>query len=217
LGGRRLLFVFGVLVVGLALSAAAWADNYRFRFTAADQAAARAVLLQRADLGTTVMWKGGTKKPDLSAQPTCPTYHPKESDLVVTGAAASDFSTTGLEFDSEVEVLQTAAMVRLDWQRSDTPALLPCLRSQFASSTQVKLVSLKRIGFPHLATYTTALRLVMDITRSGQTVRVLVDLVALGRDRTEVTLTTTAPFANRQVVAAAEVRLARILVSRIRV
>jgi hypothetical protein len=216
LGRRELLFACVVVAVALVLSAAAWADNYKFRFNAADQAAARAAVLQRADLGTAVSWKGGATKPDLSAQPNCPNYHPVPSDLVVSGAAESDFSTTGLELDSEAELLQTASMVRLDWQRSLTPALLPCLRSQFARTVGAKLVSLKRIAFPHVATHTAAFRILVDVAAAGSTAHVMVDVVLIGRGRTEISLRTTAPFANTQVVTAAEVRLARILVSRIR-
>jgi hypothetical protein len=47
-------------------------------------------------------------------------------------------------------------------------------------------------------------------------VRLLVDLALVGRGRIEVMLTTTAPYAARGPVKAAEVRLARILVGRIR-
>lgn len=213
LGRRRLLFVFGALVVALGLCVAAWADNYRFRFTAADQKAARSIVLRRADLGTTSVWTGGAKKPDLSAQPTCPNWHPKESDLVVTGAAESDFTTAGAKVDSEVELLQTAQMVRLDWQRSLTPAFLPCLRSQFVSPS-AKLVSLRRIPFPKVGTYSAAFRVVTDIVIPGAKRRVLVDVVLAGQGRAEISLATSTAFANRQVVAAAEVRLAQVLRAR---
>ena len=216
LGGRGLLLVFCGLLVALVVSVAASADNYRFGFTAVGQAAARAVVLRRADLGAVVSWKGGAKKPDLSAQPTCPNYQPKLSDLVVTGAAESDYSTVGLELDSEVEVLQTAAMVRLDLLRSVTATFLPCLRSQFAASARTKLVSLRRIPFPHLATFTAAFRLVTDIAVPAGTERVVVDVVVVGSGRTEITLTSTAPLVNKQVVAAADLRLVRILVGRAR-
>ncbi len=40
------------------------------------------------------------------------------------------FKHPGVEFDSEAQVLQTPAMVRLDWQRTVlSPQVLPCLRS----------------------------------------------------------------------------------------
>jgi hypothetical protein len=43
----------------------------------------------------------------------------------------------------------------------------------------------------------------------------LLDLVLVGRDRTEITLTTVAPYAARAPIKAAEERLARLVVSRI--
>ena len=44
----------------------------------------------------------------------------------------------------------------------------------------------------------------------------LVDLVLVGRGRTEVTLTTVGPYEARAPIKSAEERLARVLVSRIR-
>ena len=44
----------------------------------------------------------------------------------------------------------------------------------------------------------------------------LVDLLLVGRGRTEVTLTTVAPYDARAPIKSAEERLARLLVSRIR-
>lgn len=42
------------------------------------------------------------------------------------------------------------------------------------------------------------------------------DIVLIGRGRTEVTLTTSAPYVSIQAVQAAEVRLAIVMLSRIR-
>ena len=83
-----------ILILGfaLALVAAASAGNpgrETVRFNAADQAAAQAAALKRADFGIGA-WHGGARKPDLSAQPACPNYHPKFSAFVVTGAAQTD-------------------------------------------------------------------------------------------------------------------------------
>jgi hypothetical protein len=134
----------------------------------------------------------------------------------LTGAAETEFSQGALDFDSEAQVLATARMVRLDWRRVVlAPGLLPCLRSH-AAPAGTKVVSLRRIPFPHVATYTAALRFVTDVSASGSKVRVFVDIVLVGRGRTEITLRTTAPYVARAPVKAAEIRLARILVGRIR-
>jgi len=216
--GRRVT-IASVVAVVLATGAGALAgggNKQQIRFNAADQAAARAAVMRKSDLGSAPGWSGGARKPDLSADESCPNFNPKQSDLVLTGAAETEFSQAALDFDSEAQVLATARMVKLDWQRVVlTPGLLPCLRSQTAPAG-AKLVSLRKIPFPRLATYTAAFRLVTDVRASGSTVRLFVDIVLVGRNRTEITLRTTAPYTARAAVKAAEVRLARILVGRIR-
>jgi hypothetical protein len=145
----------------------------------------------------------------------CAGFDPKQSDLVVTGAAASEFRRTGLDFRSEAHVMRTPRMVVLDWQRTVTdPRVLPCLRQDTAKSVNdanTRFVSLKRIAFPAVTSRTAAFRALVDVTSGGQTVRVLVDVVAIGKGRSELTLTTSAPYAARASVLPAEVRLARIL------
>jgi hypothetical protein len=64
--------------------------------------------------------------------------------------------------------------------------------------------------------YTAAFRLLIDVRSSVGTARLLVDVALVGRGRTEIVLTTSAPFAARVSVKAAEIRFARILVERIR-
>jgi hypothetical protein len=104
-------------VVALTLVMAALADKEQVQLTAADQAFARAAVLTKADLGTVGSWTGGAVKPDLTSSPPCTSFHPKQSDLVLTGAAETRFKEPGIEIDSEAQVLQTAQMVALDWQR----------------------------------------------------------------------------------------------------
>lgn len=215
--GRRVT-IASVVTVMLATAAGALAgegNKEKIRFNAADQASARAAVLRKSDLGSAQGWTGGARKPDLSGNESCPNFDPKQSDLVLTGAAETEFSQGALSLDSEAQVLATARMVRLDWRRVVlAPGLLPCLRSQ-AAPAGMKVASIRRIPFPHVATYTAAIRFVTDVTASGSAVRVFVDIVLVGRGRTEITLRTTAPYAARAPVKAAEVRLARILVGRI--
>src|SRR5438105_15040184 len=115
---RRTVFALASAMVALTIAAAVSAGGgEQIRFNAADQAAARAVVIRRADLGTSG-WVGGRVKPDLSAGPSCPNYHPKVSDLVLTGSARTNFRRSGFEFDSQAGVLKTRRMVALDWRRS---------------------------------------------------------------------------------------------------
>jgi hypothetical protein len=190
----------------------------QIKFNPADQAAARAVLIRRSDLGASG-WEGGRVKPDLSAGPTCPNYHPKLSDLVITGAAKSAFRRSGFEFDSAAEVLKTRRMVALDWRRSVlAPGVVPCLRQTLAKGlgSNAKLIAFTKLAFPRLATYTALFRGVIGVQAQGQTVRVLADTVVVGRRRTEITLSVAGPAAATKGISAAEKRLVRLLVSRAR-
>jgi hypothetical protein len=207
--------------VAASVAVASIADKEQIHLTNAGQAAARAAVLTKADLGTAPGWTGGAKKPDLSSTPACPGFTPKQSDLVVNGAAETVFKQPAIQFDSEAQVLETAHMVKLDWQRTVlAPKVLPCLRTAAAKSAgaSARVVSIRRIAFPRVATYTNAIRIVLDVKTSASTtpVAVFVDVVLVGRSRTEITLTTTAPLLASVAVRAAEVRLARVLVGRVR-
>ena len=220
--GRWITSVFAALLacIGAAgLGSAGTVDKEQLHLTAAGQAAARAVVIRKTDLGTAPGWTGGTKKPDESAGPNCTGYDPKQSDLVKIGDAESVWRNGPLELDSEAQVLKTPAMVRLDWKRSVLNShVLPCLRQIFAKSlpATAKLVSTSRFAFPALATYTRAYRFVVDVATSSAKVRMFSDIVLVGRGQTEITLSTTAPYASVQVVQAAEVRLAVVMLSRVR-
>jgi hypothetical protein len=207
--------------VAASVAVASIADKEQIHLTNAGQAAARAAVLTKADLGAAPGWTGGAKKPDLSSTPPCPGFRPKQSDLVVNGAAETVFKQPAIQFDSEAQVLQTAHMVKLDWQRTViAPQILPCLRIAVAKSagTSAHVTSIRRTAFPRVATFTSAIRILLDVKTSGSTtpVTVFVDVVLVGRGRTEITLTTTAPLLASTAVRAAEIRLARILAGRVR-
>ena len=204
-----------VLVV-VAGATAADPGKQKIELNAADQAAARAVVLRRSDLGAG--WTGGRIKPDLTSQVSCASYHPKVSDLVVTGAAESQFRGTGIVLANEVEIFRTSAMVDRDWRRSIVPAAVPCLRRTLTKGlgTQAKVLSFGRIPFPKVGTHSAAFRGIVAVSALGQTVRVLLDIVLVGRGRTEISLDATAPASGARVVSAAERRLARTLAARAR-
>ncbi len=158
-------------------------------------------------------------KPDLSADKGCPNYHPKRSDLVVTGAAAADFKHLGLEIHSESQVMQTTKMVELDWKRSlQAPHFLECARASLkkALNTTTQFVSLKPLKIPKLTAYTGAFRTVFDVKTSKETIRMAFDVIYIGRGKTEITLLTTTPLAAVAMVWPMEVGLAGTLAGRIR-
>jgi hypothetical protein len=206
-------------VVALTLVVVALADKEQVRLTAADQAFARAAVLTKADLGTVGSWTGGAVKPDLTSSPPCTSFHPKQSDLVLTGAAETRFKEPGIEIDSEAQVLQTAQMVALDWQRVvASPQLLPCLRVGLAKQVgaSTRIVSLRRIAFPRIGQRAAAIRVLLDVKAGASPVpvRAFVDVAFVAEGRTELTLTTTALLAADGAVRPAEARLARTLAAR---
>jgi hypothetical protein len=215
---RILLLSVLALAVAAGSALAAVTDREQHKFNAADQAAAKSAVLVRSDLGATG-WTGGAKKPDLSPPKTCPDWNPKQSDLVLTGAAETDWKHAGLEIDSEAQVLQTAAMVKLDWQRTVVdPHAISCLETQLrkslASSTSAKFVSFKRIAFPHVGTYSRAYLATVDVTSNGTTIPVVVEDVLIGSKRTEITISSTTAKALQPAVGPQNVRLARMLLAR---
>jgi hypothetical protein len=214
-----LLPLLAVLALIVVAAAGAGTTPPR-RYTAADQALARSLVLRQSDVGSASLWHGGMEKPSASGAPSCPGYHPDESDLPITGDAESTYSNqaAGVEYDSEAQILQTAKMVELDWQRSFQPGLIPCLRSTVKQglSASETLVSVGLISVPKISTFTAEYRIVLDIhrTTAPKTVPVMTDILLVGHDRAEITLTTTAPYVARAPVEQSELRLARILVAR---
>jgi hypothetical protein len=182
-GGTR-LFVASVvsLFAAAAAALAAGGPGEKVRFNAADQAAARAVVIRRADLSAGV-WAGGSKKPKL-APVICANYKPKSSDLVLTGAAESDWTGSGRIVGSDADILQTARMVRLDWQRSVTPAGVACTVTHAGATN----VTVARVAFPRMAPYTSDFRASYGVNANGTVVREVFELAAVGTGRTEISV-----------------------------
>ncbi len=202
----------GLAALALVLvQAALAAESYPAKFNAADQAAAKALTLKQADLGPG--WKGGARKPDLTADDTCAA---KRSDVLVTGAAKSQFETRGALVSSESFVVRSAAMVAADWKRTiGSPAFMACTRRAVMSDDSVKLVSFKKLPFPKLTRYAARYRVVADYGKAGSSALVLIDMIFLGQGRSELTLMLSAPYADRVAADGAGRRLAKILVGRI--
>jgi hypothetical protein len=206
-----------MLLSALVFAAAAEADKIQIHLTSAGQAAAKKAVLARFDLDS--HWRGGAKKPDLSNQLGCKSYHPKQSDLIVIGAARSVWndSAVGAFVENDVQRLKTSHMVRLDWKRTvASPKVMPCMRASITKSAgnDGKLVSLKKVAFPRVALLTTELRAVLDARSGSQTVRIIVDVIAFGRGHTEQTLTVSAPKITGGPSRSFELKIARKLAGR---
>ena len=187
--------------------------------THAGNTRARGEVLRRADLGKG--WSGGFTKPDLSSTLPCK-YHPKQSDLVLVGAANTIFDMpTTYEVASEAQVLRTPEMVRKDWKRSViAPQVLPCLRQGFRRylGSDGKLISVRRVAFPHLTTYTRAFRFLGKWKDGAGSIEIDTVVMGSGRDEVSLTLTGTGKRAStlRATLRPAELHLARVLARRMR-
>jgi hypothetical protein len=217
---RGLLIAALAAAVGAGSAVAAATDREQHRFNASDQAAARSAVVVRSDLGT-AKWTGGFKSPDLSPPKPCADWNPKQSDLVLTGAAETDWKTSGLELDSEAQVLETPEMVKLDWQRTVVdPHAIGCLKTQLEKSLSalktVKFVSFRRLAFPAVGAYARAYLTTIEVAANGTTVQVAIEDVLVGVGRTEITLTSTAPQVLQKTIAAGDVKLAKLLAARAR-
>jgi hypothetical protein len=214
---RALVSVVFLAAVAAGTALAAGGEKVQTHFNAADQAAARRAVVTRADFGSSAGWTGGATKPDLTASPTCANFHPKQRDLVLTGAAASSWRSPVAQFESQAQVMRTPAMVRADWQRTVVaPTAIPCLRSHLVKQlgSGVSFVSFRRVLFPPVATLSRAYLLLLDVKTSRGKVRVAREIVVIGHGRTELMIASTAQNAVQKVVAEANARLARALVAR---
>jgi hypothetical protein len=182
---------------------------------AADQAAARAVVVERADLRPQGGWKGGATKPEYVLL-NCSYYHPDLSRFVITGEAASRWSrmSSALGVLTETSVSQTAQMVRRESQIQLRPEAIRCVRSTYArqaAAAGAVFVSLKRVSFPHIGTRLTAFELRASVGREST----MGELVFIGQGRTSITLAVSGAQSARRIISAEAIRLARILVGRI--
>ena len=206
-----------LVVLFVAATAQAGGGREKVKLTPFGQASAKAVLMTKGDLGTGSGWTGGATKPDLANTLQCPGFHPKQSDLVLIGAAEVKYKHQGLQFDNEVEIMKTARMVRLDWERTvHSNKFLPCIRRLFASSlgAKGKLVSVDPLAMPPITRNTIAFRVRFD---TGKPItHLLIDMLFFGKGRTEVSLATTTTVSAAAVVGKAELVLARRLARRIR-
>jgi hypothetical protein len=213
---RAVLAALCLTALSAGAALAADGGKEQIHFNAADQVAARRAVAARSDLGSGA-WTGGFRKPDLSSAPTCANFHPKQSDLVLTGAAVSEWQDKGLQIETEAQILKTTAMVGADWLRTVlAPGAIPCMRSHLVKQlgAGVTFVSFRRVLFAPVATHVEAFVMLVDVKTPTGKVRVAIEVVLIGRGRTELTIVSTAQNVLQKVVAQADAQLARALVAR---
>jgi hypothetical protein len=202
----------GALAIALAATTAAPAlagDHAQYALTKAGMAAARAALVQRSDFGAATGWTShveATGSAASDADAACALLHPRRSDLVVIGDAGVVWAHAGFHVRSGAQVLRSARMVELEWQRTlARPQALACMRTSARASGDPSwhFVSLNRLAFPPVGSHSAAFRALYDV--DGARERLMLDVVFFARGRTEMTLTTVVPIS-----AATPVRLVQI-------
>jgi hypothetical protein len=165
-------------------------------------------LLKLGELPAPFTWKGGkiTTASATGSSFDCKGFKPKSSDLVTTGNASATFTAQGVQLQDHAEVLQTAKMVSDDFARTFVPAIVPCLSTTFAHNiTGLIVIEAGRVTFPQLAKYAAAYRIVFKITPKGaKTEEGVVDFIALGAGRKELSLLFTAILGTASQVTSGE-------------
>lgn len=188
------------------------------RLTPAGQSAARSVLPAKADLGSASDWKGGAVKPEIT-DADCANYNPKRSDLVTIGEAAVSYVNAGVTMRTESQVFATPKMARLDWQRTvRSRSFLACQRTLARKNLTGanRFVSLERLTVPNIGTETAGLRLTLDATRKGKTVRVIVDQIGFVHGNVSVGLMTIMSELDVEAMWPNELVLAKTIAGRVR-
>lgn len=176
--------LLALVVVGAATAAR---GDPQERFTPADQARAKAMLLRKTDFAPG--WKASKPAAELDDM-YCEALD--ESDLVLTGEGESlDFekeSAAGYFYVGSLsQVYETASQSATSWRRGTSAAGFRCIRRVYAAWAKdegLRFVSLRRISFPRFAPQSTAFR----VTFKAEGVPIVMDWVVMRDGRAQAGL-----------------------------
>jgi hypothetical protein len=211
---------------GFVVLAAAWTASMpggpQIRLTTVDDAAARAVAVQRSDLHHTTWWTGYFQRPSSNElhPNVCSGFHPDTSDLVVTGAETSTWSNTHTQLvalSSKVVMFKTARMAELDWQRTIAPsAAQPCeaqdLSQGIGQTFPGQLTSVKTMAAPRLGSQTAAFEAVYTLDSKPIKIPLTIWWIYARKNRTKIWLSETSPTADP---GSDTIRLATLMINRV--
>jgi hypothetical protein len=180
---RQVKLAAFALVLALVVTATALAarGGPKERFTPADQARARAMVLRLSDLNPAYAVHPAS---DGGSGFFCAALD--ESDLTLTGRSNSpSFTATGEFISSTASVYATRSDSNASWTRGTSAAGEQCVRAGLRAELQggaVRLVSFKRIAFPRRGSRSVAYQAVATI----QGIHVFVDFVAMQVVRAQI-------------------------------
>jgi len=214
------VIVAALLALAVVQAAAAANGEPRKALTAKGNAAARSIVLKRADLSPGFTQRTRPDE-DLPAGVRCGALD--ESDLTITGEAQSpDFQFTQpgifVTVGSTANVYRTLKDANESWKRGTSSKTATCfadiVRLGAPRGQNVKIVSAKRLSFPKVAPKTAAFRVVATLTLSGnQRVRAYIDAIILQNGRVQSGIVFTS--LGRPVGQADEVGLAGLVAGRL--
>ena len=184
--------VLTAVVAGAAL--AANPHDPQKRFTSADQARARTLLVRRSDLSG-AGWKAQKSTGDNS---TCKSFNPDESRLTETGEQDSpEFTRVGGFVTSTAAMFKTSKDAQTGWSLEVKPQLLDCLSEGLdqtsTSGATIRIVSKGKLAYPHLAPRTAAFYVRLAFNVQGIKFNADLRVVCLGKGRANLALMTLSP------------------------
>lgn len=188
---KRVVVGVSIVIAVLVLCGAAFANNYMYARTTADDAKAAGGLVKGGDFPVQFKLTGGRVKPDETADnESCNGYRPKESDLVVTGDAEARFqdSNRSVVVDSQIEILKTSAMAATDVKRT-LPMLTKSCQLQEAKQDHVQLVTFIPMG-PARCSCDFSRTMLFEIKTSKATLNHLLLVTGMRKGRAEATVLT---------------------------
>ena len=202
---RRLLLLAVLLALAGSSVALAGRGDPQERFTPADQARAKSMLLRPSDLGPGFSTTPVTERGDFYCKAL------DESDLTLTAESVKRFARGSVGVISLAQVYESLSDANTSWRRGTSKAGETCfgdaLRRQLTSEG-ARDVTFQRLAFPRLAQRSEAFRLV----GFAQGVPVFVDIIIVQQTRAQAALYMASVL--QPVSRPEQVRLARIVAGR---
>ena len=220
-GRSRALVVLFLAAACAGASIAGAADSWpKLQPTAADQALAKKSILKIGNFTPGSGWvtapfdSSGSGSGSSGDTPQCNNAAFNPVGEIQTGTARSSFKAPGVQVWSEADVMKTVAMAKHDAKVATSGAILACLQAATKQNLPAGMHtrSVSHLSFPAIGDWSTAYRVIFDVTSNGKTVPVQLDMVFVLNDRVEITLMQASPFAISTLAKAAEERLAQQLV-----
>jgi hypothetical protein len=187
----------------------------RLALTAAGVRAAQGPVLASGDFGFERRWIGGETKFGVSFG-GCKSFQMRVDDLVLVGAAASQFTSQAGAYASYVQVFESETMAERFFVRMRAPGVIPCYREQVSAvlPLEARITSIALLPVARVAPRVRAYRMRWTRPYAGGLEQNVTDHIFLGRGRTIVVLSTTTHASAK--AARREIRLARAIASRMR-